>query len=88
MKETKRIYYVGFGLRRLRLERDMTQEKLAEVSELNVKYIGELELNKKTPSISTIFALASALNMESGALVSELEKDAVIINKDIDPSDL
>jgi XRE family transcriptional regulator, regulator of sulfur utilization len=72
LEETKEIYYVGIGLNRLRRGKKWTQEELAEHSNLNRKYIGELELNKKTPSISTVFALADALGIERGAFVTEL----------------
>jgi transcriptional regulator with XRE-family HTH domain len=78
LEETKEIYYIGIGLNRLRISKKMTQEKLAEYSNLNRKYIGELELNKKTPSISTVFALADALGIERGAFVTELSKDAIV----------
>jgi XRE family transcriptional regulator, regulator of sulfur utilization len=65
LKKTNKNIYIGIGLRMLRKEKDLSQEEIALRSNLNTKYIGELELNKKSPSFSTIYLIAEALEMDS-----------------------
>ena len=42
----------------------MTQEKLAELVDVSVTYISQLELGKHTPSFNTLEALSKALKVE------------------------
>jgi transcriptional regulator with XRE-family HTH domain len=53
----------GKRLREIRRRRDMTQERLAELSGLSIQYIGEIERGKRNPSLTSIETLASALDM-------------------------
>jgi transcriptional regulator with XRE-family HTH domain len=56
-------------LRQLRLRSGLTQEKLAERSELSRNYIGLLELEKREPSLSSLLRLATALSCSVDDLV-------------------
>ena len=49
-KTTPRILF-GKRLRELRLERKISQEKLAEVSDLHRNYVGVLERGGQSPSL-------------------------------------
>ena len=53
----------GKRLRDIRRRKDMTQEKLADLSGLSIQYIGEIERGKRNPSLTSIEMLASALGM-------------------------
>ena len=53
----------GKRVREIRRRRDMTQERLAELSGLSIQYIGEIERGKRNPSLTSIETLASALDM-------------------------
>lgn len=64
----------GEGLRRLRKERNLSQEELAGRSGLDRSYISILERNLKLPGLYTIFALASGLGMEASEIMMEMEK--------------
>lgn len=54
----------GKRLNQLRKERKMSQEKLAELSELNRPYISAIEQGKRNVSLEVISKLAQALNIE------------------------
>jgi transcriptional regulator with XRE-family HTH domain len=59
---------LGTQLRRLRLERKMSQERLAEPARLNYKYIGRIELGKADPGAIVLVRLARALTVPVGEL--------------------
>jgi transcriptional regulator with XRE-family HTH domain len=59
---------LGAQLRRLRLDRQMTQEALAELASLNYKYIGRVELGKADPGADVLVRLARALSVPVGEL--------------------
>jgi transcriptional regulator with XRE-family HTH domain len=52
---------VGRNVLRIRLEKDLTQEQLAERSGLSQQYLSDLERGKRNPTIVTLFELAQAL---------------------------
>jgi transcriptional regulator with XRE-family HTH domain len=54
----------GKRLYQLRKERKMSQENLAELSELNRPYISAIEQGKRNISLEVIEKLAQALNIE------------------------
>jgi transcriptional regulator with XRE-family HTH domain len=59
---------LGAQLRRLRLDRQMTQETLAELAGLNYKYIGRIELGKADPGADVLVRLARALGIAVGEI--------------------
>lgn len=68
----------SLNLRWYRYKKNYTQEKLAELSNLNPKYISDLERGKYCPSLSKLQALANALEIES----YELIKPNYLVEKD------
>ena len=52
---------VGRNVRRLRLERGLTQEQFAERSGFSQQYISDLERGRRNPTVVSLFELASAL---------------------------
>lgn len=54
---------VGANLRRLRLERNLTQEQLAHDSELDLTYVGGIERAVKNPSVIVLGMLAESLQV-------------------------
>jgi transcriptional regulator with XRE-family HTH domain len=54
----------GKRLLELRKERKMSQENLAELSELNRPYISAIEQGKRNVSLEVISKLAQALDIE------------------------
>ena len=59
---------LGAQLRRLRLDRQLTQEALAELAGLNYKYIGKIELGKADPGADVLVRLSRGLGVPVGAL--------------------
>ena len=51
-------------IRKIRIEKNMTQEELSRKSGISESYISELENNLKIPTIRTLCQLAEALNVE------------------------
>ncbi len=68
-------YQVEFGLtlQKIRLERNLSQAELAELSEIDRTFISLLERGIRQPSLTTIFQLASALKIKPSLLIAELE---------------
>jgi len=60
---------IGKNLRRLRSERFMTREELAELTGLHRDHIGRIERNEVEPRIPTVRGLAEALGVDPSELV-------------------
>ena len=63
----------GEVIRELRKANQISQEKLAEVSNLDRSFISLLECGRKQPSLITIFQLAKALNLSASKILSLVE---------------
>lgn len=63
---------LGAQLRRLRLERDLTQEGLAERAGMNHKYLGRLERARAEPGAGVLIRLARALAVPVGELFATM----------------
>jgi transcriptional regulator with XRE-family HTH domain len=66
----------GRALRQARLRGSMSQEELAERSGYHRTYIGQLERGEKSPSLRTLFNLASTLSVRLSRLVMQIEREA------------
>lgn len=64
--------YIAFGreLRKMRQQRRLTQEKLAELVDLSVPYISHLERGTKKPSMEVLIRLAEILDVTVDRLLS------------------
>lgn len=60
-------------LRESRQAAGLTQEALAELSDLDRSYISEIERCLKVPSLTTVWRLAQALNLPLGELMTRVE---------------
>lgn len=65
----------GQVLRTLRKKQKMSQESLAFQSNLDRTYISMLERGVHQPTLSSLFALAGALNMKASDLVKLVENE-------------
>lgn len=73
MKDTA----IAFGkrVRCLRKERQLSQEKLAELCELHPTYIGQMERGEKNPTVETIFQICRGLNISPDQLFRNLSAE-------------
>jgi putative transcriptional regulator len=63
---------VGKRIREKRVRQGMTQEKLAEIAELDRKHIGIIENGEAEPRIGTLVRIAGALDVPIETLVTGL----------------
>ena len=59
------------NLRRIRKDKKITQEKLAELCQTETSYIGQIEIGKRFPSITLIEKMAVALDVPAYVLFKE-----------------
>jgi len=78
---------LGAQLRRLRLERDLSQERLAELARLNSKYLGRVELAKSEPGADVLVRLARALAVSVGELFATITPSEATSSR-ISPGDI
>ena len=64
----------GFVLRRIRRDRNTSQQALADKSGYHRTYIGLLEGGQKSPSLRTIFDNATALQVKPSELLKRVER--------------
>ena len=64
----------GEVIRDLRKANQISQETLAEVSNLDRSFISMLECGHKQPSLITIFQLAKAFNLPASNILSLVEE--------------
>jgi transcriptional regulator with XRE-family HTH domain len=62
----------GKRLRQLRLERGLSQEKLAEIADLHRNYVGVLERARQSATLDAICKLAAALKVRPSELLDNL----------------
>ncbi len=60
---------VGANVRRIRLERGLTQEKLAFEAKLDLTYIGGIERGRRNPTVVVLGRIAEALGTTPCTLV-------------------
>lgn len=64
---------IAHNVRVLRVHSGFTQERLADVAELDRTYIGDLEHCRHNPSAATLEALAVALEVDVVEIVSPIK---------------
>lgn len=67
------IQVFGQVLRELREEKNLSQEKLAEYCDLDRTYISLLERGLRQPTITTVFSLSKALDIQPSIFVKIVE---------------
>lgn len=60
---------MAVNLRRIRHDKKMTQEELADRAGLSARYIGAIERARKSASVTVLGRIAEALGVEASALI-------------------
>jgi len=67
---------VGRNFARIRREKGLTQERVAELSGFSQQYLSSLENGKRNPSVVTIYEIARAMGVDHCDLLRALPKTA------------
>jgi transcriptional regulator with XRE-family HTH domain len=62
---------VARNLKRLRRERGLSQEELADLAGLNRNYVGMVERQENAPTVDTLEVLAKALQVDAAKLLEQ-----------------
>lgn len=66
---------LGNIIRQLRMERNLSQEKLAELGNFERSYISKIENGERAIQVVTFIRFAKALNLNASELMSKLEEE-------------
>lgn len=72
-EDSQALHVFGTRIRRLRQQRGLSQEGLAEASGLHRTYVGSVERGERNISLVNILRLAMTLSADAGELVTGLE---------------
>lgn len=61
---TKQDYRLGRKISRIRREKDITQEKLAEKVGVSTTWVGYIETGYRRPNLKMIYRIAKALSVK------------------------
>ncbi|MDA2934724.1 helix-turn-helix domain-containing protein [Acidobacteria bacterium AH-259-D05] len=65
---------MGERIQKLRKEKKLSQAKLAELADLSTNYIGTIERGEAEPTLSSIFAIADALKVNTSFLLATADR--------------
>ncbi|HAX72234.1 MAG TPA: Cro/Cl family transcriptional regulator, partial [Firmicutes bacterium] len=70
---------IGDKIRRLRMEHGLTQEELADRTELTKGYISQVERDLASPSIATLVDILEALGTSLGEFFTDEKSDEKVV---------
>lgn len=73
---------IGGKIKRLRIQNSLTQEELADRSELTKGFISQLERDLTSPSIATLVDILEALGTNLQEFFSDNVKEKIVFSKD------
>ncbi|MCJ2007962.1 helix-turn-helix domain-containing protein [Methylobacterium sp. J-092] len=68
---------IGWNLRRLRVERGLSQERLALAASIDRAYVGRVERGSENVTVTTLEAMAMVLSVPVASLLIEPDPDAL-----------
>lgn len=75
---------VGSNLRRLRTRRQLSLEKLSQLSGVSRAMLGQIELGQSAPTINVLWKIARALEVTFSALISSRTQSGVLVMRQTD----
>lgn len=76
------IMNIGEKIKALRLQKNLTQEELANRCELTKGFISQVERDKTSPSIATLLDILESLGTDLQSFFNEKNKEKVIFKKE------
>ena len=67
---------IGWNLRRLRVERGFSQERLALTSGIDRSYLGRIERGSENVTVGTLEAVSTELKVHVSELFTEIDENA------------
>jgi transcriptional regulator with XRE-family HTH domain len=64
---------LGLAVRELRLERGLSQERLAELAGLHPRYVSDVERGRRNVGFVNVYRIAGALSVDVSALVRRVD---------------
>lgn len=68
----ERCTILGSSIKKLREQKKITQESLAELADIHTSYIGQIERGLRYPSLKVLFKIADALNVKPAELLKNI----------------
>lgn len=78
VKRDANLVILGDRIRSLRKERGLSQEKLAELSDVHRNFIGFIERGERNVGIRTVIALAQAMGLHPSSLLAGCAFEPVV----------
>lgn len=69
------------NLKRLRAERKLSLDKLADLTGISKTMLGQIERGESSPSLTTVWKMANGLKVSFTSLIVEPPADAVVVRK-------
>jgi transcriptional regulator with XRE-family HTH domain len=63
------VHDLGQAVKRIRLQREMTQQQLADASGLDIRYLGSIERGQRNPTFGAMQGIASVFGMKTSELL-------------------
>lgn len=70
MQKEEFLKELGFAIKMKRMRQKISQEKLAELSDCSLSYIGFIERGEKSLSLYNFLKIASVLQLDIGSFLS------------------
>lgn len=74
-KDNDWIMNIGFIIAKLRSENQLSQENLAEKSDMHRTYLSEIEGGKRNPTLSVLKRIVDALDLSMSEFFKLVEED-------------
>lgn len=71
MNKIEFLQNLGFAIKVARLRQKMSQERLAELSDCSMSYIGFVERGEKSISLYNFLKIANVLNLDPGKFLGD-----------------
>ena len=72
---------IAFNLKRLRMERNLSQGQLAKEAGISKAMLSDIEKGGSNPTINTIWKIANGLNVPYTKLMDGIDDEATVVQR-------